>query len=168
MNPFKLISANQALLSKILSLGLPSMAVMNGHSFAGGLMIELAHDFRIMTSDSTKKLCLSEINLGNNMPKAFNALAGATLTKKMFRKLALGPQITPQEGLKEDVVDALYDNPEDCEKQIKAFAKKFAQVGVHRAGIKRNKQFYFADVLQKFESGVFTPEEIPYYASGKM
>ena len=146
LNPVKSISANQAVLSKILTLGLPTMAVMNGHAYAGGLILGLAHDFRIMTSDSKKRLCLSEINLGFAMPRGYGALVGATIPAKAFRELALGAQITPQEAMKEDVVDALYDSPEDCEKQIKAFAKKYAKVGVHRAAIKRNKEFYYADV----------------------
>ena len=82
-----------------------------------------------MTSDSKKKVCLSEINLGFNMPKGYNALVAATLPEKAFRELALGVQITPQEALKEEVVDSLYDSLEDCEKQIKTFAKKYAHVG---------------------------------------
>ena len=94
------------------------MAVFNGHAFAGGLIMGLAHDFRIMTNDSKKKLCLSEINLGFNMPKGYNALVGATVTKKAFRNLALGTQMTPQEALKDEVVDNLFNGPEDCEKQI--------------------------------------------------
>ena len=44
----------------------------------------LAHDFRIMTNDSKKRLCLSEINLGFNMPKGYNALVASTLTEKAF------------------------------------------------------------------------------------
>ena len=71
------------------------MAVFNGHSFAGGLIMGLVHDFRIMTNDSKKKVCLSEINLGFNMPKGYNAICASTLTKKAFRELALGIQWSP-------------------------------------------------------------------------
>ena len=35
-----------------------------------------------------------------------------------------------------------------------------------RDGIKRNKKFYYADALQKLEKGVFTPDELTFFASG--
>ena len=60
----------------------------------------------------------------------------------------------------------MYDSPEDCEKQIKAFAKQYARVGMHRYAIKRNKLFSYADAVQKLDKGVFTPEEMAYFASG--
>ena len=91
------------------------MAVFNGHSIAGGFIHGLAHDFRIMTSDSKKKVQLSEINLGFAMPKGYNALCSSVLTERAFRELALGVAWSPQEALKEDVVDSLFTGPEECE-----------------------------------------------------
>ena len=65
-------------------------------------------------------------------------------------------------------MDNLFTGPEDCEKQIQAFAKKFARVGAMRDGIKRNKQFYYANVVQKLEQGVMSPDEIEFFTSGKV
>ena len=50
-NAIQSIAKIQILYAKVLSLGLPSMAVFNGHAMAGGLILGLAHDFRIMTSN---------------------------------------------------------------------------------------------------------------------
>ena len=53
----------QQLLAKLMTLNVPTMAVINGHAYAGGLILALAHDFRIMKQNSGV-LCLSEINIG--------------------------------------------------------------------------------------------------------
>ena len=50
-NAIQSIAKIQILYAKVLSLGLPSMAVFNGHAMAGGLILGLAHDFRIMTNN---------------------------------------------------------------------------------------------------------------------
>ena len=113
------------------------MCVFNGHAFAGGLILGLMHDQRIMTSDRKCKICLSEINIGLVLPPAYNKACAATLTSKSFRELVLGIQWDSEQALKGDVIDGIYDGNEDCERQIKAFAKKFAAVGAMREGIRR-------------------------------
>ena len=121
LNPYRSLAEYQLLLGKILTLGLPSLCVMNGHTFAGGVFLGVTHDFCIMTNDKTKRLCLSEINLGFNMPRAMGKTIKETTTKQAYRKLALGTMLTPQEALDLDIVSSLYDGEADCEQQIKAF-----------------------------------------------
>ena len=38
-------------MSRILQMGIPSLAVFNGHAIAGGLFLGLAHDEIIMKND---------------------------------------------------------------------------------------------------------------------
>ena len=45
-------SANmQTVLKKLLTLNVPTLCLMNGHSYAGGLFLALCHDFRIITTN---------------------------------------------------------------------------------------------------------------------
>lgn len=80
-NPVKSIARAQALLNRVLVMNMPTMAVFNGHAFAGGLILGLVHDFRIMTNDPKRAVCLSEINIGLPLPSAYNSMCSATLTK---------------------------------------------------------------------------------------
>ena len=62
LNGLSAIGAMQVVLKKILLLPMPTMCVMNGHAYAGGLILALAHDFRILGPKGT--VCLSEIVAG--------------------------------------------------------------------------------------------------------
>src|SRR5688572_25908926 len=41
----------EALLGRIIALPVPTIAALNGHAFAGGGLLALAHDFRVMRTD---------------------------------------------------------------------------------------------------------------------
>lgn len=52
----------QGVFAKVLTLGVPTVAAVNGHAFGGGAMLALAHDFRIMNAEKGF-FCLPEIDL---------------------------------------------------------------------------------------------------------
>ena len=79
-NAMMTIARLQKILPRVISLPYLTMAVLNGHAFAGGLLFALAHDFRIMTTNPRARLCLSEINLGLALPPSYAALTQATLS----------------------------------------------------------------------------------------
>src|SRR6186997_444527 len=47
-------------LGRLMAFTVPTVAAMNGHAFAAGAMMALAHDFRVMRSDRGF-MCLNEI-----------------------------------------------------------------------------------------------------------
>ena len=56
-NPLTSIAKMQGLLNRLMTLSVPSMAVINGHAYAGGLILALTHDFRVMAKGK-KRICL--------------------------------------------------------------------------------------------------------------
>ena len=77
-NPLVSISKMQLLLNRFMTLPVPTMAVINGHAYAGGLILALVHDFRVMAKGKGR-ICLSELALGLPLPPAYNAYCSATL-----------------------------------------------------------------------------------------
>ena len=71
--------------NKMITLPMPSMAILNGHTFAGGLVLALCHDLRIMTNDKRPKWCLSEINLGFPLAEAFLKILELTMSHEAAR-----------------------------------------------------------------------------------
>ena len=49
------------LLKRILTFGMPTVCVVNGHAIAGGVFLALAHDHSIMVSDPKYNVYLNEL-----------------------------------------------------------------------------------------------------------
>ena len=52
-----------ALWRRMLTYPMPTIALINGHAFAGALMLAMHHDYRIMNPHKGY-LCLNEVELG--------------------------------------------------------------------------------------------------------
>ena len=110
LNPIVNATRFQILLEKVMSINMPSMAVINGHAYAGGFLFALAHDFRIMKS-TRARVCISEINLGFGLGTiGLLDVCKSTLTKKSFRELILGIAWEGPRALEGKVVDNLYNS----------------------------------------------------------
>jgi Delta3-Delta2-enoyl-CoA isomerase len=68
------------LLARLLTLPMPTVAAVNGHAFAAGAMLALAHDFRVMRADRGY-FCLPEVDLGLPFTPGMSALIQARLPR---------------------------------------------------------------------------------------
>ncbi|MGH3726387.1 MAG: enoyl-CoA hydratase-related protein [Mycobacterium sp.] len=69
----------QALLSRILTFPLPTVAAINGHAFGAGAMLAVAHDYRVMRSDRGY-LCFPEVDINIPFTPGMASLIQAKLT----------------------------------------------------------------------------------------
>ena len=145
-NVFTSLPKFQRILTRLMTLSIPSLCVLNGHAFAAGLQIPLAHDFRIM-ADGRGKLGLIELKMGIPLMGPFAALIGSTLPVQTCRKLHYGYSYTAKEALKDQIVSELYKDEAELMEKIKQFADFFAPMGQYRKSIKNNKQYLFKDAL---------------------
>lgn len=68
----------QGLLSRVLTLPIPTVAAIQGHCFAAGAMFALAHDWRTMRADRGF-FCLPEVDLGIPFTVGMDALIRSKL-----------------------------------------------------------------------------------------
>ncbi|WP_242902020.1 enoyl-CoA hydratase/isomerase family protein [Actinomadura terrae] len=67
-----------ALYARLLAFPAPTVAAVNGHAFAGGGMLVLAHDFAVMREERGY-FCLPEVDLGMSFTPGMSALIRARL-----------------------------------------------------------------------------------------
>jgi Delta3-Delta2-enoyl-CoA isomerase len=68
----------QLLLARVLELDVPSVAALQGHTFAAGAMLALAHDQRVMRADRGY-FCLPEADINIPFTPGMSALIAARL-----------------------------------------------------------------------------------------
>lgn len=73
------VGRTQALLARVLSMGMVTVASLNGHTFAAGAMLALAHDARVMRADRGF-FCLPEVDLHIPFTPGMAALIQARLS----------------------------------------------------------------------------------------
>lgn len=101
------------LLGRFLSTPVPVVAAINGHAFAGGFLLAMSCDFRVMT-DGLGLLCMPEVDMqGRVQPGRFAAADRQMLTvlqnklpPLMVRDIMLqGKRLAPQEAHLRGIID---------------------------------------------------------------
>ncbi|KAI0784181.1 ClpP/crotonase [Abortiporus biennis] len=97
------------MLRRLLSFPIPTIAAINGHCFAGGMILALACDYRVMTDGNKKAawICMNEVHFGAPLPLSFTAMINAKIPDpRTRRKVALqGHRFSPVEALQTGIVD---------------------------------------------------------------
>jgi enoyl-CoA hydratase/carnithine racemase len=92
------------LFAQVLSMPCPTVAACNGHTFAAGAMLAIAHDVRLMRSDRGY-WCLPEVDLGMPFTPGMNALIPARLPSMTAHEaMVTGRRYTADEAVAAGIV----------------------------------------------------------------
>jgi enoyl-CoA hydratase/carnithine racemase len=105
------LDQTERLIGRILGLGVPTVAAIQGHCFAGGAMLALAHD-RLLMRDDRGYFCLPEADLGLPFTPGMNSLLLARLPRRTAHEaMVTGRRYGGQEAAAAGIVDvALPEN----------------------------------------------------------
>jgi Delta3-Delta2-enoyl-CoA isomerase len=96
---------------RLLGLSMTTIAAINGHAFAAGAMLTVAHDVRVMRADRGY-WCLNEVDLGLPLSPGMTALLSARLPRMVTHQaIATGHRFGAAEALAKGIVDEAV--PED-------------------------------------------------------
>jgi enoyl-CoA hydratase len=91
----------------LLTLPKPTLAMVNGHAIAGGLVLALACDYRL-GAEGDYRIGLNEVAIGASYPRVAFEIVRLRLTPARASELLLGAALYPaKEALRLGVVDEL-------------------------------------------------------------
>ena len=100
------------LLARFLTLGVPTVAAINGHAFGAGAMIAMAHDWRVMRSDRGY-FCFPEVDIHIPFTAGMAALIQAKLTPRAaVDAMTTGRRFSGPDALGSGLVDAVANEDE--------------------------------------------------------
>lgn len=99
----------QELFARVLGLPLITVAALQGHTFAAGAMLSLAHDFRVMRADRGF-WCLPEADIGIPFTRGMSALIQARLAPQTAHEaMTTGRRYGGADALAAGLVDRAVD-----------------------------------------------------------
>ena len=103
------LQAVEQLFARLLVFPLPTVAALQGHTFAGGAMFALCHDLRVMRADRGF-FCLPEIDLGVAFTPGMTALLTSRLGPQTAHvAMTLAQRFAGPDALAAGIVDELAD-----------------------------------------------------------
>ncbi|OAV95376.1 hypothetical protein PTTG_05433 [Puccinia triticina 1-1 BBBD Race 1] len=112
------------LYAKLLKFPIPTIAAINGHAFAGGFCLALAHDFRIMKENEQKGkalMAMNEAEFGAPVPLGLVAVVEAKLptTSVVAKCLTEAHRFNAKEALELGIVHSLAPESEVVQRALK-------------------------------------------------
>ncbi|KAL4885237.1 enoyl-CoA hydratase/isomerase family protein [Aspergillus karnatakaensis] len=95
------------LFRRLITYPMPTIALLNGHAFAGGLMLAMYHDYRVM-NPTRGYLCLNEIEFGVPLQTPMMSIFKEKLPATALRDLVLeAKRVGGNDALSIGLVDAV-------------------------------------------------------------
>ncbi len=123
------VATVHALFARVLALPVVAVAALQGHTFAAGAMLSLAHDFRVMRADRGF-WCLPEVDIQIPFTPGMAALIQARLAPQAAHvAMSTGRRYGGAEALDAGIVDAAVD-----EGAVRSAAVDVAAANAGKAG----------------------------------
>jgi enoyl-CoA hydratase/carnithine racemase len=133
------------LLARTLELAVPSVAALQGHTFAAGAMFALAHDQRVMRADRGY-FCLPEIDISLPFTPGMSALIAARLPNRTAHEaMTTGRRYGGTAAAEAWIVDEAVD---EAEVMPRALARAEGLAGKDPGTLKAMKRTLYREILE--------------------
>jgi len=125
------------------------IAALNGHTFAGGAMLSLTADYRIMRSDRGY-WCLNEVDINMFLPPNMADVILARMPKNSaLEAMNTARRYSAAEAKEAGIVEAIAEGDDVLAKSLE-FAAVIAQK--NRRGIATHKEYIFGDLARQLQA----------------
>lgn len=145
------------LLKRVLLFPIPTVAAICGHAAAGGCMLALACDFRVMSAERGY-IFLSEIDIKIPLTPGMNGLIQSKILGNALHKAVLtGHKFSAKAGVESGFIDAALPDPASTFKEALDRAKALASRKFDRLVYGTMKREMFKVAVKELEDGGFGP-----------
>ncbi|KAI1115911.1 putative carnitinyl-CoA dehydratase [Nemania sp. NC0429] len=93
---------------RFLTYPMPTVALINGHAFAGGIILAMHHDYRVFTDGGRGFACVNELEFGAPLPPPLSSIFRIKTAPSVYRTLVLEAKRFDGKGaLEAGLVDAV-------------------------------------------------------------
>ncbi len=138
----------QDVFARVLELGVPTVAALQGHTFAAGAMLALSHDFRVMRADRGF-FCLPEVDIKIPFSAGMSALVTGRLEHQVAHEaMTTGRRYGGVDAVTARIVDVAAGEEEVFEVALKQAADLAGKAGPVLATIKQTLYRPVLDLLR--------------------
>ena len=132
------------LMGRFITLPIPTVCALNGHTFGAGFMFALSHDFRIMREDRGF-ICANEMQLGLPIPRPELALFKHKIpANAFFETVQLSKRWTGTDALKAGIVQGV-SSFEELSDVALIKAKELAPLANNRKNFGHQKEMLYGE-----------------------
>ncbi|XP_078606791.1 uncharacterized protein LOC144879324 [Branchiostoma floridae x Branchiostoma japonicum] len=137
---------------RILTFPLPTIAAINGHCFAGGALLAVCHDYRVMRSKQGW-FCMPEIYLELRFDPAMVALLKRRLPGGDVQRdiLLFGKRFPGEECARRGVVDAVCEQEQLLDQAVRMARECVGKSGFSRTMMKVMKEDVYREVVEVYQ-----------------
>eukprot|EP00922_Rhytidocystis_sp_ex-Travisia-forbesii_P036854 GHVS01054827.1.p1 GENE.GHVS01054827.1~~GHVS01054827.1.p1 ORF type:complete len:290 (-),score=53.40 GHVS01054827.1:555-1313(-) len=150
-DPRRLLLTFHKLLLRLLVFPMPTVAAINGHAFAGGAMLCMSCDYRVMNS-AKGYLCVNEVDLGLTLTPGMCGVLRAKADRSVWVEMMLGgKRFTADLAKDRRLVDNIQP-PDNVLPAAVALASSLSPKGANRPVYSGLKKQLYADEVKMLSS----------------
>ena len=150
-------------MGRLVSIPMPTVALINGHAFGLGFYIALCHDYIVMRNDKGY-LCFSEMKFGATSPESYIILGVWKIGERNFYQCySQALQLTAAQALERDIITKTV-NPDEIYTHTQQFAEKIQEKNTDSKSYGMMKK----DIFKKAIYALAHNLEVPDYVAKKV
>ncbi len=147
------------LFGRFLIFPVPTIAMIQGHAFAGGCMLAMAHDYRYMMNGKGF-ICLPELDINMHLPLGMTSIAQCKVTPEVYTQIMYGRRFTSLEAEASKIITKACDKKTILEETM-MLARSVMNRGSNKEILHKIKYIAYYEAYHRAKDAILEVEVPP-------